>query len=503
MLISQALRRLPFLVGQLLDWPASAYPDKPALEWEGGSLTFSQLVRSIAELKEELQLYRAAKGQRWGILLGNSPDFIISLFALLGLGAVAVPLRSNLPPEKLADQVRSARLDGILTSTELRPQLAGAEFEESRVGSLHLLFSGGSSVIADQDSTPLIDLDPALVLLTSGSTGFARGVVLAHHAILANLRSNIASLDLRDDDRTLAILPLSHAYALVHQCLCHLMIGATVCLLPSTLAAPMLHRYLASFRITTLSTVPPVLQMLVAGLKRSKSSLPALRLVTVGAAFADRQAVTDFLALLPHTRLAVTYGLTEAGPRVSTHFVEPDERFNPERVGLPLPNVALSLHHDQDGRKEIVVRSRAAMSGYLADLDNRVNEPPSQVRTGDTGYLSEGELFLKGRHDRIINRGGTLVGAEQIESVLLAHPAIASGRVEAEEHPFWGEVPVATVTLAPGAKNIDEGKLKEYCASCLSVEERPYKFVIQPSGALLQPSKTEQLSILLKRVNGN
>ncbi len=499
-MISEAVSRSPFLLGQIVDWPASLYPDKTALEWEGDALTFAQLREAVQRRRQQLAACGARRLERWGLLLGNSPELVVSLLALAGLGCVAVPLRCASPWEKRISHIRLTRLDGILTNLESEGRLEALGFGDLagwEEGSLRALRSCGPAR-PRVAATPLCDLDPALILLTSGSSGQERAAVLEHHAILANLRSNVASLGLRDDDRTLVVLPLSHAYALVHQCLAHLMIGATVCLAPSGMVGGLLHRYLESSRATTLSTVPPVLRSLVQGLKRSRCPLPALRLVTVGAAFADRVSVDECLALLPHARLAITYGLTEAGPRVATHFVVPGEPFVPERVGAPLPNVAVGLRPLPDGRQEIVLRTRSAMRGYLRESDDAPDDASHVLRTGDTGQLRDGEIFLHGRIGRAINRGGILVGAEQIEAALLAHPGVAAARVEAEPHPFWGSVPFATVTLAAGAEPVGEDELRAHCASRLSPEERPFRFLVRPAGAPFLPGKMQQLAAELR-----
>lgn len=496
-MISEAICSAPFLAGQLLDWPARVYGEKPALEWEGGRLTFAQMREAVTQRSAVIESLGAGKGQRWGLLLGNSPDFVVSLFALFRLGCVAVPLRCNLPGEKLEAHVELTRLDGVLTCPEMQGSLNGmSRWRPAPAPAGPGLVAFVARELRRPDTLAPVDLDPALILLTSGSTGRSRGAVLQHHAVLANLRSNIQALGLRDDDRTLVVLPLTHAYALIHQCLCHLMIGATVCLAPSPMVGALMHRYLESFAVTTLSTAPPVLRVLVAGLGRSRCALPSLRLVTVGAAFADRETVTDFLALLPQVRLAVTYGLTEAGPRVATHFVSREGPFNPECVGAPLPNVAAGLRDLGDGRSEIFLRSRSAMCGYAEAEDDAIYG--AGLPTGDTGDIQEGRIHLKGRAGRVINRGGILVGAEQVESVLLAHPAVASVRVEAEPHAFWGEVPVATLVLNAGHESTGEDQFKEYCAARLSLEERPARYVFQPAAGG-ETGKTGEMTSLLKR----
>ncbi len=498
-MISEAVRSTPFLLGQILDRPAQAYPERNALEWEGGQLSYSALRQAVLSMEQQLLHVGAAKGQHWGLLLGNSPEFLVTLLALVRIGCIAVPLRVSLPAEKLAEHAALARLNALITQSDLPGSLAANGWQpepEALEGNLRAYFSGCSTA-EPVSSGALIDLDPALIMFSSGSSGRSRGVVLQHHAVLANLNSNIISLGLRDDDRTLLVLPISHAYALVHQCLCNLSIGATVCLPPNPLMSGLLHCYLENSNISTLSTVPPVFCSLVAGLERSRFVLPSLRLVTVGAAFADRKSVELFLHLMPHVQLAITYGLTEAGPRVATRFVQAGEPFDPHCVGTPLPNVSVELEPNSGGEHEIVVRSRSSMCAAF-EKEHPVPFPDLALRTGDLGYQNSAETFLLGRSGRIINRGGVLVSAEQVEAALFSHPAVAAARVEAEAHQLLGEVPVATVTLAQGETSLTPEALKEYCATCLTVEERPYRFTIRAADLLQVPEKAREMSSLLK-----
>ncbi|MEJ2010484.1 MAG: fatty acid--CoA ligase family protein, partial [Acidobacteriota bacterium] len=318
-------------------------------------------------------------------------------------------------------------------------------------------------------------MDPALIVWTSGSTGRPRGVVLQHHAVLANMWANIRSLGYRDDDRTLLALPLSHAYPLVHQCLCHLALGATVCIPPTPLVGPILCRALENFSITTLTTVPPLLRILVEGLRRGRRSHSSLRLVTVGAGRADPAVVRDFLRLLPATQLVITYGLTEAGPRVSSSVVD-REHINSECVGTPLPNVEVRTSSEDGAGQRILLRGRSLMRSY-AD-DPWVEGTDATFCTADLGELEGGKLYFRGRVGRAINRGGVLVAAEEVERVLLEHPAVVSARVEREEHSFWGEIPVATVCLRPGAESVTPAELDRFCAERLPSFGRPTRIEV-------------------------
>ncbi len=496
MTISEAFQRTPFLLGQILEWPTAAYPDRAAIEWEGGGLTFEQLTEQVSERQRRLAALGAARFQRWGLLLGNSPDFLISLFALLRLGCVVAPLSKSQPLERMQTAVSSAGLHAVLISrddslaSELITGLADnrgmgvdenltAVFLETKDGSP---FMGGKPV----------DVDPALILRSAGSSGRSRGIVLQHHAVLANIRANISALGYRDDDRTLVVLPLAHAYALVHQCLSHLAIGATVCLAPFPLVAPLLCRSVEQFSITTLATVPAVLRILIEGVRRGKRACPALRLVTLGAARANQSDVREFLSLLPHARLAITYGLTEASPRVSTYFVN-GESCDPQCVGTPIPNIEVRVQSTRDGVNEIVVRGRSLMRGYAED--SYVEGADHTLHTGDLGYESEGRLHVLGRMGRAINRGGLLISAEQVERVLLDHASVKEARVESEPHPFWGEVPVATVFLRPDSPEVSEEDLARFCSARLPSDERPARITVCSATPGHLPKEQQMLSL--------
>jgi len=495
MSITEAICQTPFLLGQLLDRPTALYPDRAALEWEEGSLTFKELSQRIQQREEELARLGASRFQRWGICLANSADFVITLFALLRLGCVAAPLRESLPHERYRLAVAGAALRGMVfpsqhpALTELTGAASVVEMDEQLTAvvfeAIADLKGGGAS----------IDVDPALLLWSSGTAGPARGVVLQHHAVLANIHANISALGYRDDDRTLVVLPLAHAYALVHQCLCHLAIGATVCLPSAPLVPPLLCAALERFRITTLVTVPPVLKMLVEGVRQSGLTCSKLRLTTVGAARANPVTVEDFRRLLPHTQLAITYGLTEAGPRVSTFFVGPEKSAS-DCVGTPLPNTEVRLAPANGDTGKIIVRGRSLMRGYANEGYEEGND--YLLCTADEGSIAGDRLYITGRAARIINRGGSLVLAETIEQALRTHPAVKSAHVEAEPHPFWGEVPVALVHLHPHPLPVPVEELDRFCAAHLSREERPARITIgHPSVADEVPKERQMLSLFL------
>jgi acyl-CoA synthetase (AMP-forming)/AMP-acid ligase II len=494
--ISEAICRIPFLLGDLIDWPTNVYPDRIALQSPEGALSYAQLDRRIAAAAYEYRRLGASRFVRWGLALKNSPEFFIHFFALARSGCVVAPLNPCLPPERLREIIESDSLSGLTIPAEtnglssLIRSLPG--FRTHSVSNASAL----SPPLESVSTARLIDVDPALILRSSGSKGEPRGVVVQHHALLANLCANIRALGYRDDDKTLVVLPLQHSYGLVHQALCHLALGATVVLPPVPLVAPFFVNGLSRYGITTLSTAPPVLRILLDGLRRVGSLLPELRLITVGTARADIEIIREVQRLLPQARIAITYGLTESGPRVSTQFLDA-EGFDPACVGVPLPNVEVSLDRASDENSaEVVVRGRSLMRNYACE--SREEGGDCSLHTGDIGELHDGKLYLLRRRGRSINRGGVVVAPENIEKVLQLHPSVQSARVYAERDSFWGEVPVASVTLRRTSIPTPESELLQFCAARLPTSERPIRISVNPTAELLKISKDAQMSALFE-----
>ncbi|HYL34632.1 MAG TPA: class I adenylate-forming enzyme family protein [Bryobacteraceae bacterium] len=478
MRIAEAVKESPFLLGDLINWPAKLYPDKPAISWDGAYISYADLQNRVIERAAHLSGLGISRFQRWGLVYPNCAEFVVSLIALMRLGAVAVPLGIRYPAAKIRLLGERVRLAGILVANtpggQERLSAAFSAWQPRNVDDHTLALQNPSSdPLAAVEPQRGIDLDPALILLTSGSTGASHGVVLQHHAILANLRANICELGYRDEDRTLVVLPMSHAYALIHQVLAHLLLGATVYLSSTPIVPQALWRRLDRERITTLSIAPPLVPVVVKALEGRKC-LQDMRLLSIGAARTEPEHLAKLVPLLKKTSIALTYGLTEAGPRVSTHFVT-GGKFNPRSIGAPLPNVEVRLSGAGDTASELLVRSRA--------ISNRSAEEPfaegqdNVLHTGDVARFSGGDLELEGRLRRTLNRGGFLIAPQDIEDTLRRHHEVGDAFVKGDLDGALGEVPVAFVSPRQGA-TIDIVELRRYCAAHLSPEERPVRFIV-------------------------
>jgi O-succinylbenzoic acid--CoA ligase len=262
------------------------------------------------------------------------------------------------------------------------------------------------------------------VIYTSGTTGRPKPVSLSHGNHLASAVASAAVLGVRPDDRWLSPLPVFH-------------VGGLAVLLRSAVygtTAVLRDRFDAG--ITLASLVPTQLARLRdAGFEPQ----PGLRAILLGGGPAPRPLVE--WALERGLPVRLTYGMTEASSQIAT--AEPAAR-----AATPLPGVELRV---EDG--EILARGPMVSTGALA--------PDGWLHTGDLGRLdAEGRLTVEGRLKNLIVTGGENVAAEEVERVLLDHPAVADVAVIGMPDPEWGEAVTAFVVLT------GEATTEELLAHC-------------------------------------
>jgi acyl-CoA synthetase (AMP-forming)/AMP-acid ligase II len=246
---------------------------------------------------------------------------------------------------------------------------------------------------------------------------------------LFNITANAESLELRPEDRTLVLLPLSYSYGLIGQLLSHLYVGASAILPESPGAIVGVASLIRSHAVTTLFTVPTVLRLILANLDscgQNDESFRTLRLLTIGGGAMDRHHLRCSVARFAGARVVATYGLAEAGPRVTTHVLgEGADDFG--AVGRAIPGVQVEILSvdgrvcEPDREGEVVVHSPSVMLGYLHDHPGRRYIPRSIVHTADHGLLSQkGDLYVLGRSEERIGTTGGAVYHNQIKDALFA-----------------------------------------------------------------------------------
>ena len=280
-------------------------------------------------------------------------------------------------------------------------------------------------------------VEGSLLLWTSGSTQAPRCAVLARDAIVWNARANACALGVVSTDCALVLLDLSYCYALVHQVMTHLVAGAS-----SNLG--LTRQRLAKGdpipdRANTLAAVPSLWRWCMSS-QRNADRMRGMRLLTLGGARTPRWLLDHTMSALTTTAVRITYGLTEAGPRVATADGDAALTRPDGWVGWPLPGVAVELSTEQ----EFLISSPSNRIGYV--LNGEFLPDRGVVRTGDQGEIcNDGSLVVLNRIGRVMNQGGVLVDLDKIERVLREDPAVTEARVVPADHRTLGHVAVAYV----------------------------------------------------------
>lgn len=439
----------------LIEATARRFPDRRALVWEGGALTYRQLDAKAGGFAAFLEARGVRAGDRVALLIPNRWPFPVALLGALKLGATVAPV-----DPRLTDRERRAMLD------DLRPAVTVHE------------------VLGDEAPWPTRPTPggPALILYTSGSTGAPKGAILSHRALAFAVRSWAEPvMALAPEDVVLAVLPLSHSFGLNGALLASLLTGAPVVLLErfspeAVLAAIHAHR------VTVFPGVATMFRRVLDAPALARSDLGSLRLAVSGAAPCPWELAGEWRDRTG-VRLLRGYGMTELFRPVSYLAGDPTEL--PDAVGRPVPGVQVRVADDEGcplptgAVGELWIRSPGVMEGYLgAPEETQAVLADGWFRTGDLARVRpDGYVSIEGRKRERILRGGYSVFPAEVEAVLLRHPAVAEVAVVGEPHPELGEEVVACVAFRPGAREGPDALLG-WCRERLAAFKCPRRVVI-------------------------
>ncbi|MDN5913589.1 MAG: AMP-binding protein [Pseudonocardia sp.] len=335
----------------------------------------------------------------------------------------------------------------------------------------------------------------SVLLFTSGTSGEPKAAVLRPHHLTSYVLSTVEFLGAAEDETQLVAVPPYHI-AGISTVLTSLYGGRRIVVLPSFTPEAWVDTVRAE-SVTHAMVVPTMLGRILDVLEALSESLPALRHLSYGGGRMPAPVVERAIRLLPHVDLVNAYGLTETsstiavlGPqdhRDAVAATDPAVRARLGSVGRPLPTVEIEIR-DVSGAVlpagepgEIYVRGEQVSGEYLS---HKATDATGWFPTRDRGFLdAEGFLFLDGRADDVIVRGGENLSPGEIEDVLLAHPAVTEVIVLGVPDAEWGEVPIAAVvpTAAVRDKAAFEVELQEFVRARLRSAKTPDRIHVRES----------------------
>jgi amino acid adenylation domain-containing protein len=484
-------------VEEFLERSAQQDPQKIALICGSARYTYQKIEEASNLLAHALVSSGVRRGDRVVIILPNSLEAVLAIFATLKAGAVFVVLNSTTKADKLAYILNNCRASAMILGARTMAAISGCWTDAPHLQSaflvggteadLDLIRSAGKKAFsfdevqrqAGNRLPPIkkcIDIDLAALIYTSGSTGRPKGVMMTHLNMISAATSITTYLENRADDVVINVLPLAFDYGL-YQLLMMFKVGGTLVLhdsfaYPNVVLDKILQEGVTGFPIV------PTISALLLQMNLSQYTFPRLRYITNTAASLPVEHIRKLRSLFPNVKIYSMYGLTEC-KRVS--YLPPDQIDNrPASVGRGMPNEEVYVVDSEGNRVgpgvvgELVIRGANVMKGYweLPEETDRCLRPgplPGEkvlysgdlFRTDDEGYL-----YFVGRRDDIIKTRGEKVSPREVEEVLYALDGVAEAAVIGVPDPVLGSAVKALLTLRPGA-NITSQDVFRHCSSRL------------------------------------
>jgi fatty-acyl-CoA synthase len=462
-------------IGRWLADRARMTPDRVAIRFLSGELTYGALDRRATRLAAGLAERGLRRGDRLATLTGTSPDHVATLFACARLGVALQPISWRLAPAEIAYQLDDAEPALLLASAE-HEELARAADTAVEIARI-----GDPTLEADKEiGDAARDDDPLLLVYTSGTTGRPKGALLTHANCFWTNLSFDRTTSLRDDDVVLQVLPQFHVGGWNVQPLLAWWKGATVVLEPSFDAARALH-LIAEQRVTTMMGVPATYLFLSQEPGFTDADLSSLRLAVVGGAPMPESLLETWIER--GVEIVQGYGLTEAAPNVLCLPPE-DARRKLGFAGKPYPHVDVALRDpesgtllDGPGTGELVVAGPNVFPGYWRNAKaTNAAFADGWLLTGDIAERDEEGFYrIAGRIKDMVVSGGENVYPAEIEDVLHGHPAVLEAAVVGVPDQRWGEACAAFVVLRPGASATAD-ELRGLCRDRLARFKVPKAF---------------------------
>lgn len=468
--------------------------DRVALVSHGRETTYGDLRARVASLRAEFVELGVGPGQVVALLCGNTPYFVITYLAAVGVGAVAAPLNPTSPAAEIEREVSTLRPSVVVVEPAAmtawqsvsdgvrRAVRAVMATEGHGIDGAHTL----DEAFAESRTAPIADLDPsahAAYLFTSGTAGAPKVAVLSHGNLMANIDQSLESEHLNVDDVMFGVLPAYHIFGLNVMLCATLAAGARIVLVQRF--DPVSAIETIETRGITLVMGAPTMWMAFSQLTDDHpDAFRTVRLALSGAAKLPEQT-TEALVKKYGLRVVEGYGLTEASPAVTNAI---DMPFTPGSIGRPLKGVEVRVV-DENGDDalvgdpgEIWVRGPNVFVGYLNDPEAtaRVLDSAGWLHTGDVAVVDEeGHLFMVDRIKDLIIVSGFNVYPGEVEEALRMHPDISDAAVVGTAHPHTGEAVRAYVVLRSGA-HLDEDAVIDHCRRNLARYKCPSKVLFVP-----------------------
>jgi long-chain acyl-CoA synthetase len=471
-------------------------------------LTFRQFAAAVSNVASALYHdYGVRKGDRVSLMLMNGLEFAVSFFALARLGAITVPLNTALKGEELAFQVADSGAVALIVEPKFHQLVAGVSSEVK-----HTFVTGGdipagavafSELLKDRQPPPEVkvdELDSAVIMYTSGTTGTPKGALLSHQNIITGAMNMANLCDLQvGRDKILVVVPLFHITGLAIA-FCSAVYAGIPAVIVRKFKAEEALKIIADEKVTTLVAVPTILWLMLNDPAFGSYDLSSMRQFAAGGAASPEELLRACDTKLPGVQLMPGYGLTEATAMTHTTTSLEEALDKLGSVGKALP-ILRDRVVDSSGKDlppgqagELLVKGCQVMKGYWNNPEaTRKTIVDGWLHTGDIAQVNEdGYAYVLDRMKDMIIRGGENVYSIEVENVLYRHPKILEAAVVGVPDQVFGEQVKAALVLRPGEQATAE-EIQEFCGQHLAYFKVP-KYIEfmeslprNPAGKVVKP----------------
>ncbi|HMB28581.1 MAG TPA: long-chain fatty acid--CoA ligase, partial [Blastocatellia bacterium] len=489
---------------QILQIASGAYRDKPAVAFMGAFIDFGDVKKLVDLLATALQNLGIVKGDRVGVMLPNCPQYLISFFAVVRLGAIVVNVNPIYTPREIEVVAKDSGMRAIIALDLLATNIFGVR-ANTAIGHVILTslldysstpdnappapegalsFKSLIDGVAEVD-LPRVEIDPAedvaVLQYTGGTTGVPKGAMLTHQNLYTNTLQSWAwagPLTRQGDERYLMVIPYFHIYGQTVGLLLGAWNGAMQIPIPK-FDPNLLIEAIKRHKPTFFPGAPTLYISMLNHPEIKTCGLEHVRRFNSGSAPLPLEVIERF-EKMSGAMLYEGYGLTEASP--TTHSTPTLAKRKVGSVGLPFPSTECKIVDLETGERvvpvgevgELCVRGPQVMKGYW----NRPEETAIALRdgwlyTGDVARMDEdGFFFIVQRKKDMIIVSGFNVYPNEVEDVLFTHPAVLEAAVIGVPDPYRGEAVKAFITLRPGATATADDVI-EFCRGNLAKYKVP------------------------------
>jgi long-chain acyl-CoA synthetase len=511
-------------VPQTLDYPAiplfdllsqasEKYPDAACTIFKGARITYQEMDVITDRLAAGLASIGVKKGDRVGIFMLNTPQFLMAYFAVLKLGAIVVAINPLYTAPELVHQTNDAGLEVMLVMSnfynmvkEVQPKtkiktLVVTNIKETLPSILAFLFTltkekkdGFRIQLAESDhwmqdlindhqpeQRPQVDVSPddnALFQYSGGTTGISKAAIAMHRNLVANaIQIRSWMVEAKDGEETILMaLPLFHVYGMVAGMLFGIRTGAALVMVPNPRDLKDLLGNAQKYKTTIFPGVPTLYNLINNSpeAQAGKYDLSSIKACISGSAPLMRETKEQFEELTGGV-VFEGYGLSEAPTASHCNPLLGENRTG--SIGLPLPDVdcrIVSLDDEVTDLStgeigELVINGPMVMKGYHEMPTETANTlRDGWLYTGDIARMDEdGYFYIVDRKKELIKPGGFQVWPREVEEVICDHPDVVEAGVAGIPDPYRGETVKAWVVVKPGA-TLSEDDVKAWCAKSLA-----------------------------------